>query len=272
MSSRRFISPINSIPVEDPANKGRVARKIPKASLPLLSTDLTYVLVPHARRKDIALALAYERYLEVRTPKNYTLSDLREYEQYIVSKQEWIRYVLHAYQEREELSQDSLSSTFPDKDYILYLGKRYPFQITTSGPPHQISVTFHQDSFFEIQADANHQDELRLALSHWYLKRAEEILPPLVRKYASSMSLPVPDLTYRIIKSRWASCNPTKKQILFNALILKTPPDCIEYIVVHELCHFYVQNHQKEFWGMVSLILPDYHIQKKKLAAYRPLL
>ncbi|MCL2460630.1 MAG: M48 family metallopeptidase [Euryarchaeota archaeon] len=272
MSSRGFVSPFHSVSVPDPEKKGRMARKIPKTSLPLLSTDLTYVIVPHARRKRFALVLKPGKKLEVRTPLLYTSSDLLTYERYIVSNQDWIRRVDEKYQKRVENSAEPLSEAFPGRDYILYLGTRYPFHIQSHITSHQAWVALEQNHFFVIRTSNADSKELRIALSTWYRNKAEEVLPPLVEKYAAIMNLSVPDLTYNCVKSRWAVCYPSRNQIRFNILILKTPPDCIEYLVVHELSHFYVSDHSKKFWMVVSSYMPDYKIRRKKLTTYRTVL
>ena len=267
-----FVSPFDSISVPDPENKGRIARQIPKASLPLLSIDLTYVIAPHARRTSFTLTLRSRKVLEVRTPLSYNSSDIVEYEKSIVSNQEWIRRVHEKYQRREKESSESMIDTFPERDYILYLGMTYPFHILPPMPSEQRWVSLEQNGYFEIRARTNDPEELRATLSTWYHARAEEILPPLVEKYAAIMKLPVPELTYNCVESRWAICYPARKQIRFNVLLLKTPPDCIEYLVVHELSHFYKSGHKKEFWEVVSSYMPDYEIRRKKLSAYRTVL
>jgi predicted metal-dependent hydrolase len=270
MPSGEFVSHFHSIAVPDPKNKGRIARQIPKSSLPLLSRDLVYVIVPNVRRKNFSLVLKDGKDLEIRTPLSYTSADMHTYEEYIVSCQEWLLHADQKYKNKENISPESLDMTFPDRNYILYLGVKYPFyiQITTVS---KAAVTFEQDHF-EIRTSSTNSEELCAALSDWYLKRVEEILPPLVEKYAAIMNLPVPDLMYNCIKSRWGLCYPLKNKLKFNALILKTPPDCIEYLVVHELSHFYVSGHGKKYWMIVSYYMPDYEIRRKKFGTYRTVL
>ena len=270
--SETFVSPFHSVSVPDPEKKGRVAREIPKTSLPLLSTDLLYVIVPHASRKNFSIALKPGKILEVRTPLSYSSADMLTYEKYIVSNQEWICRISEKYQSQEKNSPESLSETFPERDYILYLGMKYPFHIQLHSASDQTWVALEQNHCFEFRTSKNDSKDLRTALSTWYHKRAEEILPPLVEKYATIMKLPIPELIYNCAKSRWAVCYPRRNQIRFNILILKTPPDCIEYLVVHELSHLYVSGHNKEFWKTVSSYMPDYDIRRKKLAKYRTVL
>lgn len=262
-----FISPFNSIPVEDPEKKGRVARQIPQTSLPLLSNDLTYVIVPNKRRREFALALKPGKFLEVRSPLIYTTKDMLAYEKYIVSNQDWILRVYEKYQRQEESSPESMK-TFPERDYILYLGERYPFHIQYHNIPDQIWISLEID-YFEIKTDTHDSEELRAALSNWYLKRAKKVLPLLVETYATAMKLPVPNLEYSSVKSRWAVCYPTQNRIRFNILAMRVPLDCIKYLIIHELSHFHVLNHNKAFWEIVSTYMPDYYERKKELSTYR---
>ena len=271
MPSRIFSSPFNSILVEDPEKKGRITRQIPQTSLPLLSCDLTYVIVPNRRRKEFCLVLKPGECLEVRTPLIYTAEDMLAYEKYIVSQQEWILHMYDKYHRQEENSPESLVKIFPDREYILYLGEKYPFHIQHQAIPPLTWVSQEKD-YFEIKTDTNDSEDLRAALSNWYLKKAREILPPLVEAYAATMKLPVPDLEYSNTKSRWAVCYPTRNLIRFNTLILKTPLECIEYLVIHELSHFYIVKHNKGFWDVVSTYMPDYDERRKKLGTYRAVL
>ena len=271
MSSRRFSSPFHSIPVPDPEEKGRIARQIPRASLSLLSADLTYIIVPNSRRKRFVLALKPGKYLEVKTPQRYTAADMLDYETCIVSNQEWIHRVQEKFLREEENSPESLSKVFPDRDYILFLGTRYPFHIQYHSTSHQTWVSLEKDHF-EIRTGSKDSEELCAALSNWYLKKAKEVLPPLVEAYATAMKLPIPHLAYNRAKSRWAICYPTRNLIRLNVLIMKTPPDCIEYLVVHELSHFSVSNHSETFWESVYTYMPDYNKRRKKLAMYRTVL
>jgi len=160
--------------------------------------------VPNNRRKHFSLALNPGKCLEVRVPLNYAAADMLAYETYIVSKQDWILRVYEKYRKREEGSPESLREIFPDRDYILFLGEKYPFHIQHHTIPHQTWISLEKNCF-EIRTDKNDSEILRAALSNWYFKRAEEILPPLVKAYATAMKLPVPDVVYGSAKTRWQS-------------------------------------------------------------------
>lgn len=88
-------------------------------------------------------------------------------------------------------------------------------------------------------------------------KRALEVIPKRVEYYAEIIGVTYGRITIRSQKSRWGSCS-SKGNLNFNCLLMLTPDEVIDYVVVHELCHRKQMNHSKAFWLEVSKVLPDY--------------
>ncbi len=74
-----------------------------------------------------------------------------------------------------------------------------------------------------------------------------------------------PKLRVRTMKSCWGSCLVNKGIITLNRKLLMKPRDCIEYVVVHELCHFIHPNHSKQFYGFMEQFMPDWKERKARL-------
>lgn len=77
--------------------------------------------------------------------------------------------------------------------------------------------------------------------------------------------LPVPHLKIRKMKTRWGVCNTKNHNVTLNFELFRYDMKCLDYVIVHELSHFLVSNHSKEFWHVVEKYCPDYKEIKKML-------
>jgi len=112
------------------------------------------------------------------------------------------------------------------------------------------------------------QPHLEDKLSREELQRLAElalkVIPVKVKHYAGLMNVTCGRITIRNQKTRWGSCS-SKGNLNFNCLLMLTPDEVIDYVVIHELCHLIEMNHSREFWAQVENVLPDYKKQKQWL-------
>lgn len=94
--------------------------------------------------------------------------------------------------------------------------------------------------------------------------KAMDYIPKRVNYFAKQVGVDYGRITIRNQKTRWGSCSG-KGNLNFNCLLMLTPPEVIDYVVVHELCHRKEMNHSKAFWREVERILPDYRKSVKWL-------
>lgn len=90
-------------------------------------------------------------------------------------------------------------------------------------------------------------------------------VPPLVDEWAPILGVHPKKIAYRNMKSRWGSCQPETGRLCFNIRLALYPPECLEYVVVHELCHFLEPNHGPGFHALMDRVMPDWPARKKKL-------
>ena len=89
-------------------------------------------------------------------------------------------------------------------------------------------------------------------------------IPKRVRHFAPLVGVTYGRITIRNQKTRWGSCS-AKRNLNFNCLLMLTPPEVRDYVVVHELCHIREMNHSARFWAQVGRVLPDYRVQVRWL-------
>ena len=90
-------------------------------------------------------------------------------------------------------------------------------------------------------------------------------VPALIEAWEPIMGVKAGKIAYRNMTSRWGSCQPSTGRICINVRLALYPPECLEYVVVHELCHRKEMNHSARFWAEVEHVLPDYEIRRKWL-------
>lgn len=107
-------------------------------------------------------------------------------------------------------------------------------------------------------------EQLTLSELRTLAEDAVSYIPERVSFYAREIGVNYGRITIRNQKSRWGSCS-SEGNLNFNCLLMLTPAEIIDYVVVHELCHRLEMNHSPYFWAEVERILPDYKKRRKWL-------
>jgi len=87
--------------------------------------------------------------------------------------------------------------------------------------------------------------------------KALKVIPERVKFYAAKAGVTYGRITIRNQRSRWGSCS-SKGNLNFNCLLMLAPPEVLDSVVVHELCHRLEMNHSKKFYDEVIRVFPDY--------------
>lgn len=88
---------------------------------------------------------------------------------------------------------------------------------------------------------------------------------PLIAKWEPIMGVEAGKIAYRNMSSRWGSCQPSTGRICINVRLALYPPECLEYVVVHELCHLLERGHGPRFQALMDAFLPDWRAVRSKL-------
>lgn len=106
--------------------------------------------------------------------------------------------------------------------------------------------------------------EQKSALDARYRQAAREYIPRRVEHYLPMTGGRYERITIRAQKTRWGSCS-ARGTLSFNWKLMLAPPDVLDYVVVHELCHLTHMNHSREFWEAVERVMPDYRTRRRWL-------
>ena len=93
----------------------------------------------------------------------------------------------------------------------------------------------------------------------------EACVPALVAAWEPILGVKAGKIAYRNMKSRWGSCQPSTGRICINVRLALFPAECLEYVVVHELCHLLVSGHGPQFKALMDGVMPDWRKRRAKL-------
>lgn len=219
-------------------------------------TEIGYELVM-MNRKSLEIAVHPDKRVVVKAPSESTREVIEEK---IAKKARWIK------QQIMYFSQFDLMP--PERDYVggethFYLGRKYRLKIQASNN-NQVVL---KDGYFFIDSTSAQPDHIKRLMTSWYRSRAEmqllEIFNNCWENFRRS-DLNKPELKLRKMYKRWGSLS-AKGRLTLNVDLIQTPKECIEYVVMHELCHLVHYHHGSEFYKLLDRKIPDWKSLKRQL-------
>ncbi|MCK9411732.1 MAG: M48 family metallopeptidase [Prolixibacteraceae bacterium] len=143
----------------------------------------------------------------------------------------------------------------------LYLGRQYRLKIIVSGDENvKLKGKF-------IEVTTSDKARAKQLIADWYLKNAQKkfqaIALELIEKFKKYSAEPH-SIVLREMPTRWGSCT-AKGKIILNPELIKAPKGCIEYVIIHELCHLVHHDHTQKFLDLQIKEMPDWEKWKMKL-------
>ncbi|MBC9954735.1 M48 family metallopeptidase [Leucobacter sp. cx-42] len=131
--------------------------------------------------------------------------------------------------------------------------------------PGRVHVEVDGDRLVIYTAPGSTVESRRTALDRWYREQLRQAIPPLIEKWENELQVAVPKWTIRRMKTKWGSCNRESRHLWFNLELAKKHPDCLEYIVVHEITHYFERHHGERFTELMDKQLPDWRVRREEL-------
>lgn len=224
-------------------------------------TIIYSVIRSKRRKKTISIFIEPTKEILVRAPVNASYSRLNRV---VKSKAKWITKKLRLLDDtslpikREFVSGESFS----------YLGRYVRLKILKNNK-NEIPVVKMQRGRLEVSMNKANEngafsEEVRNAIIEWFKIKGAKRIPDRVNIYTKKMGLPEPKIFIRNQQKIWGSCD-TKGVLRFNWRMIMAPVSIIDYVVVHELCHLKYNNHSKDFWKYLGMIMPDYEKRRERL-------
>ncbi len=226
--------------------------------VPYGSKNITYAL-EYSPRKTLAIEVHPDSSIIVKAPTDATIESI---ESKIVHRAAWIA--------RQQRQFDRYAPPLPAPECVSgegyrYLGRQYRLKLIESSSD---KIRLWQGRLEVNTPTPFDREHVEKFIDHWFRDRALTIFSAryqyctkLVSAYAIEHNT---RFELRNMSKRWGSCTPSGK-IFLNPLLISAPKDCIDYVIVHELCHLRFPNHSTSFYQLLASILPDWHQRKDRL-------
>jgi predicted metal-dependent hydrolase len=176
------------------------------------------------------------------------------------------RWIWQRQNEYRERTKHVLPREYVSGESHFYLGKRYLLKVILHRKAAQ-GVKLLRGRL-EVTTQSKDAEGVRGLLDVWYRQRAEEVfLRRMVECVANVRWLKAaPEFRLLNMRTQWGSCSP-KGDVLLNPQLVKAPRPCVDYVILHELCHLKIHNHSPQFYALLAAMLPDWEERKSELDA-----
>lgn len=215
----------------------------------------TYTL---SRRKLLAISVHPDLTVEVRAPLGTSQEAIRER---VFKRGAWIR---KAWREFELYLPKQPPRRYINGETHRYLGRQYRLRADQGN---ENSVKCLRGYFRVVTRTEPNPGLIKLLLEDWYRNHAHRVFHERLLECCRLVSLEgidKPPITIRKMRTRWGSCSP-KGRVTLNLDLIKATKECIDYVILHELCHLKIPTHGAKFWQLLAKLMPDYEERRRKL-------
>jgi len=194
--------------------------------------------------------------VKVSAPESMSIDTIRVF---VISKLGWIK------KQQDKLCGQTRETPRQciDKESHFYNGRRYLLQVVERNASPQIEL-FHSKIILQVRPGAS-EEKKQAVLEAWYRKQLAEKVRILISIWEKKIGVSVAKCTIRKMKTKWGSCIPSSRSILINLELAKKPPECLEYIVVHELVHLIEPSHNSHFVSIMDRSLDKWRFYRDEL-------
>lgn len=218
--------------------------------------------ISRSKRKSLGIVVLPDLSVEVRAPQEAAESRILEL---VKNKAGWI---VRKLAEVEGYHPLPTPRNYVSGETLVYLGRQYRLKVE-SGPRKPAKLI---GKYLRVWVeDKSDTGKVRRSVEAWYRRRAQETLGRYLDNclaVASRHGVPQPKLTIREMRTRWGSCSP-RGRVTLNLKLVQVPVHCIEYVIMHELCHLRHHDHGRNFYSLLTRCQPDWRRRKLVLDQFR---
>lgn len=178
---------------------------------------------------------------------------------FAASKLEWIRKQQKKLREQERESRRE----YRDRESHYHQGERYLLKVQEQNSAQGVELC-HGTMVLKVRPGAS-TEQRRNVLESWQRRVMRALLPALLDKWEPKIGVSVDEARIRHMRTLWGSCTPERRSIRLNLDLIRKPPICLEYVLVHELIHFLEPSHNQNFVRLMERHMPQWRSYRDEL-------
>jgi len=171
----------------------------------------------------------------------------------VINKLGWIRRQQQRFRQQPRQSQREMVSG--ESHY--YQGKRYLLSVIEENAPPRVRILNNRTLVLRVRPGSD-RAKREAVLYAWYRAQLKEQIPLIIAKWEPVIGVDVADWGVKRMKTRWGSCNIEARRIWLNLELVKKPPQCLEYVLVHEMVHLLERHHNERFRALMTQFMPNW--------------
>lgn len=179
---------------------------------------------------------------------------------FTISRLAWIRRQQAKFAEQERQS----AREYVSGESHYYSGHRYLLNVVYRDAPPAVFIPNNRTLELYVRPASPLAVRERVLLT-WYRRRLKEQIAPLISKWEPITGVQVSEWGVKQMKTRWGTCNIGARRIWLNLELIKKPPHCLEYIVVHEMIHLLERHHNERFVAYMNRFMPLWQHYREEL-------
>lgn len=191
----------------------------------------------------------------ISAPLRMSLETIRVF---AISKLGWIKQQQRKLQEQER----ETPREYLDRESHYVWGRRYLLKVEEAAAP---KIELKRTKMILHVASGTTHDAKQAIIARWYRDQVKAAVPGLIAMWEALLGVKVERVFVQKMKTKWGSCNPSKRSIRLNTDLAKKPRKCLEYIVLHEMVHFIERHHNDRFRKSMDQLLPQWHLYQSEL-------
>ncbi|MDQ6957338.1 MAG: SprT family zinc-dependent metalloprotease [Mariprofundaceae bacterium] len=189
---------------------------------------------------------------------------MASYEDILQAMKKRARWVCKQMRYFDQQRENILPRHYVSGESHFYLGRRHMLKVKDNS--HNSAKVKLLRGVLEVQGQKLNPDKTKAMLFDWYRVRAKEVFDRRLEEVISK-TLWVnekPSIRLLSMQTQWGSCSP-KGQLMINPHLVKAPRECIDYVLLHELCHIAEHNHSEQFYRLMKQVMPHWKKVKERL-------